>query len=214
MVDKEERFEIAQELRRTSYDSLGSETLQRALARVTEARDTSWRGVLRRLAELIELQPIDGNTSDGYHTFNELYHHRAVLFSVIVANFAARAWKSKLHADGTMYDGMFIVGIETPDGQATYHYDIDPYWNLFRCTELGCAPEWDGHTPNQAIERIGKLADLIDRPTCENLATKSADELLCSECGEHVDIAYMENADDYHARYCPNCGARVVSGDE
>lgn len=54
MVDEEERFEIAQELRRTSYDSMGSETLQRALARVTEARDTSWRGVLRRLAELIE----------------------------------------------------------------------------------------------------------------------------------------------------------------
>lgn len=54
MVDKEERFEIAQELRSTSCDSLGSETLQRALARVIEARDTSWRGIMRRLAELIE----------------------------------------------------------------------------------------------------------------------------------------------------------------
>lgn len=54
MVDKEERFEIAQELLRTSNDSLGRETLQRALARITEARDTSWRGVLRRLAELID----------------------------------------------------------------------------------------------------------------------------------------------------------------
>lgn len=47
------------------------------------------------------------------------------------------------------------------------------------------------------------VADLIDRPMCKNLATKSADELLCSECGEHVDIAYMENADDYHAKHCP-----------
>lgn len=55
-----------------------------------------------------------------------------------------------------------------------------------------------------------RLADLIDRPTCKNLATKAADELLCSECGEHVDIAYMESADDYHARYCPNCGAEVI----
>ena len=54
-----------------------------------------------------------------------------------------------------------------------------------------------------------RLADPIDRPTCRNLAIKPADELLCSECGEHVDIAYMENADDYHARYCPNCGAEV-----
>lgn len=55
-----------------------------------------------------------------------------------------------------------------------------------------------------------RLADLIDRPTCKNLAIKPADELLCSECGEHVDIAYMESADDYHAKHCPNCGAEVV----
>lgn len=41
----------------------------------------------------------------------------------------------------------------------------------------------------------------------------AADELLCSECGEHVDIAYMESADDYHARYCPNCGAEVCDED-
>ena len=104
-----------------------------------------------------EQEPITGETSDGYHTFNELYHHRAVLFSVIVANYPERAWKSKKHNDGTMYDGMFIVGIETPDGQATYHYDIDPYWDMFKCRVLDRAPEWDGHTPAQAIERIGKL---------------------------------------------------------
>lgn len=59
----------------------------------------------------------------------------------------------------------------------------------------------------------GTVADLIDRPTCKNLAIKPADELLCSECGEHVDIAYMESADDYHARYCPNCGAEVCDDD-
>lgn len=63
-----------------------------------------------------------------------------------------------------------------------------------------------------SIEAL-RVADLIDVPdagTCRNLATKPADELLCSRCGEHVDIAYMESADDYHARYCPNCGAEVV----
>lgn len=69
------------------------------------------------------------------------------------------------------------------------------------------------------IERAKKLAGLrviaglIDRPACKNLAIKPADELLCSECGEHVDIAYMESADDYHARYCPNCGAEVCDED-
>ena len=100
---------------------------------------------------------VTGDTSDGYHTFSELYHHRAVLFSVIVRDHADLAWKSRLHHDGTMYDGMFIVGIDTPDGQATYHYDIDPYWDMFECNELDRAPEWDGHTPDDAIARISAL---------------------------------------------------------
>lgn len=109
------------------------------------------------IAFLKEQEPITGDTSDGYHTFNELYHHRAVLFSVIVRDHKDLAWKARKHHDGTMFDGMFIVGIETPDGQATYHYDLDPYWDVFECKELECAPEWDGHTPAQAIERIGRL---------------------------------------------------------
>ena len=109
-------------------------------------------------APAVDAEPvITGETSDGYHTFNELYHHRAVLFSVIVKAFAERAWKGRQHHDGTMYSGMFIVGIDTPEGQASYHYDIDPYWDMFECRELERAPEWDGHTPAQAIERIGRL---------------------------------------------------------
>lgn len=166
--------------------------------------------IFEKLADLIEPCPIDGETSDGYHTFNELYHHRAVLFSVIVAAFDKRAWKSKLHADGTMYDGMFIVGIETPDGQATYHYDIDPYWDMFRCTELGRAPEWDGHTPNQAIERIGKLADLIDRPAIKPEPSGRA-YWRCPRCGAfNYRSAVTDCCGVIPAHYCANCGAEVV----
>lgn len=99
-----------------------------------------------------------GNLSDGYHTFNELYHHRAILFSVICNAMPDKAWKSKLHDTGDMYDGMFIVGIETPEGQATYHYDIEPYWNMFNVKEIEKAPKWDGHTPQVAIERIALLS--------------------------------------------------------
>lgn len=95
-----------------------------------------------------------GDISDGCHTFNELYHHRAVLFAVICNSYRELAWKSKLHDTGDMYDGKFIVGIETHEGQATYHYDIDPYWDIFKVKELPKAPRWDGHTPNEAIRRI------------------------------------------------------------
>lgn len=171
MITDNQRREIAQELRELRHTTYYREEVVENICDAISIADpaNTFRepeDVYKLLAELIEQQPIDGNTSDGYHTFNELYHHRAVLFSVIVENFAARAWKSKLHADGTMYEGMFIVGIETPDGQATYHYGMS-YWNLFRCKEVDRAPEWDGHTPDQAIERIGKLVDCkTDRPTC------------------------------------------------
>ena len=100
-----------------------------------------------------------GELSDGYHTFNELYHHRAILFSVICNTYPELAWKSKQHHDPAqpMYDGMFIVGIQTPEGQATYHYDVEPYWDMFRIKELETTPEWDGHTPDEAIRRIATL---------------------------------------------------------
>lgn len=113
------------------------------------------------LNKIKQKNKVNGNTSDGYHTFNELYYHRAVLFSVIVAMFPSLSWKSKKHHDGTMYDNMFIVGINTPEGQATYHYDVDTYWDMFNCRVLKNAPEWDGHDSNEAIERIASLKSLV-----------------------------------------------------
>jgi len=98
-----------------------------------------------------------GEVSDGYHTFNELYDHRAKLFSVICELYKDNAWKSRLHEDGTMYPGMFIVGIMTPRGPATYHYNIDPYWCLFNIQEFNRAIKWDGHTSDEAIDRILSL---------------------------------------------------------
>ena len=40
-----------------------------------------------------------GKISDGYHTFDELYFHRMILFSVICNTYKEKAWKSKLHDD-------------------------------------------------------------------------------------------------------------------
>lgn len=146
------------------------------------------------LADLIEPQSITGDTSDGYHTFNELYDHRAKLFSVIVRCFKDRAWKSKLHYDGTMYEGMFIVGIETPQGQATYHYDIDPYWSVFNCKELDRAPEWDGHTPDQAISRIASLRPSYDRAALLALADDLDYAGSAVENVAYIDQTFHESA--------------------
>jgi hypothetical protein len=98
--------------------------------------------------------------SDGHHTFGELYHHRAVLFSMICNQNKERAWKSLLHhnSEDEMFEGMFIVGINTPYGQVTYHYDL-PEWDLFKVKELDRAPKWDGSTPDDCIERMKKWSE-------------------------------------------------------
>ena len=99
-----------------------------------------------------------GEIDDGYHTFNELYEHRMMLFACLCNLFSKYAWRSKLHDDGTMFDGMFIVGISTPAGEATYHYDLK-YWPIFaHCKTLEKAPKFDGHTPKDVLDRLFNMS--------------------------------------------------------
>lgn len=101
--------------------------------------------LLKHFGEMLE-----DNTeamTDGFHSYKELYRQRAVLFAALCHAYPDKAWRSLKHADGTMFEGgWFICGIETPQGQYTFHYD-DTQWDLFYfCKTLDFAPEWDGHT--------------------------------------------------------------------
>lgn len=226
MITDEKRREIAGNLRELAANRhyvdefVAADTVGFYRGEAVEGFDSD---SLMEVADLIEPAPVTGDTTDGFHTFNELYHHRAVLFSFIVTCFPGASWKSMRHHDGTMYDGMFIVGIETPWGQATYHYDAEPYWDMFPCEELDRAPEWDGHTPDQAIERIERLARRLtdarggaraEIRSCWNvyddMAYGSCDNgFLCSVCGckvedeEHYSVSGVWN-------FCPQCGRTVV----
>ncbi len=92
--------------------------------------------------------------SDKWHTFGELYNHRMVLFLTIQKAHKETSWKSKKHHDGTMFDDSFIVGINTPKGQYSYHYNLE-FWDLFRdIEELENAPEYDGHKPKDIIRLL------------------------------------------------------------
>lgn len=53
-ISGEERRAIAKKLRYTANDDLGGHSLQKNLAAITKAEDGSWRGVMRRLADLID----------------------------------------------------------------------------------------------------------------------------------------------------------------
>ncbi len=108
-------------------------------------------------------------TCDGYHTFDELYEHRIRLF-ITLSNFIYRAygqpkkakgdmipWKSKVHSDGTVWDGWFVAGIGFDKGkQISYHLPIIR-WDELRVVTYDKAPEWDGHTPDDVLERLKNL---------------------------------------------------------
>ncbi len=102
-----------------------------------------------------------GDFSDGYHTFNDLYYQRAVLFATIVNTYSDISWKSFRHEDGKYcFDSngkWFIVGIDTPEGPYTYHYEKE-YWNLFKCEVLPRAKHFDGHTEKD----VTRLLSLIN----------------------------------------------------
>ena len=99
----------------------------------------------------------DNSLREDYHSMEELYTHRVMLFAFICNQNKDISWKSKVHEDGSMFDNMFIVGIETPQGQYTYHCKLS-FWNLFNVKELDKAPEWDGHKP----EDLGRLFSIIE----------------------------------------------------
>lgn len=152
---------------------------------------------------------ITEDTSDGWHTFKDLYHHRALLFSVIVSNYRDLCWKSKRHHDGKLLDWNFIVGIDTPWGQASYHYGMD-YWDLFDCKVLERAPYYDGYRADESVARIARLSELAKSTpeTCNNKEADTPSLFLCSECGYKNWDTY-EGSDSFN--FCPNCGRKVVS---
>jgi len=103
---------------------------------------------------------IDGNTSDGYHTFNELYEFRkaynVALFNEWASNGKCSVHKSWRHNDGELCfgGGWFIVVAVLPQGQISNHYEAKD-WGLFSVPETERALfEFDGHTGTDVVERL------------------------------------------------------------
>lgn len=111
-----------------------------------------------------------GEVSDGFHTFNGLYEQRMILFAALVKAYKSKAWKSYRHEDGEYCfgGGWFIVGIDTPEGSYTYHYE-SKYWDMFDCVDLPRAKHWDGHTEADAETRLMSLEQPHWIPVTERL---------------------------------------------
>jgi len=114
------------------------------------------------VAEERERMAVTENTSDGYHTFKELYEFRkiynAVLFNEWTSDGKYQIHKSKKHSDGEecFGGGWFIVMATLPTGQISNHYELKD-WDLFDCQERELADKWDEHTSQDVLTRLSSL---------------------------------------------------------
>jgi len=141
-----------------------------------------------------------------------------MLFAVIVKQNHDRAWKSLRHDDGELCfgGGWFIVGIDTPEGSYTYHYE-DNYYSLFDCEELERGKHWDGHTEKdvtrllslptiQPVATDTNVGDTISRQQAIDALDTAIEHYdgIAEECQKKADIErndYMDMRDDaYEAR--------------
>lgn len=116
--------------------------------------------------------------SDGYHTFGELYDHRIQLWITVCKlwlrnaqrydegqlNYFKPLWRTKVHSDGSTFDGWFLLGIskynlltEKQEEQLTYHLPISKWDECNFAYTLDKAPEYDGHTSVDVLERLKTL---------------------------------------------------------
>ena len=118
---------------------------------------------------------ITENTSDGYHTFKELYEIRkaynvalfnewgsqtiaekkvgGAIIKTVGKYLVHKSWK---HHDGELCfgGGWFIVVAVLPTGQISNHYKAED-WDLFNIPEVEKAPfPFDGHTTQDVIDRL------------------------------------------------------------
>lgn len=129
---------------------------------------------MHKARELIVVGPDSMEVSDGYHTFDELYDHRITLFIALcrVLDYTLPAdclpeeqsisvWRSKKHSDGEVCFGtgtQFVLGIGKEKGeQITYHIPIERWDETEFAETLEQAPEWDGHSSQEVLERLKTL---------------------------------------------------------
>ena len=148
-----------------------------------------------------------GELSDGFHTYDSLYFQRMILFATLVKTYPDISWKSYRHEDEELCfgGGWFIVGIDTPDGTYTYHYE-NKYWDYFHCVELYKAPHWDGHT-DKDVERLLSLVDdtTFDGRRFSDFEISSkfikAGDIVLEGDGPHFSYRILTSVDGKHWEY-------------
>lgn len=147
---------------------LSNEELSQRIKPLLPEAQRDPEGVTKALVSLVNQQTDDlkahapEDTSDGFHSFAELYMQR-MMYNVALFN----TWdlegqfdvhKSWNHSDGqpAFGGGWFIVVAELPTGQISNHYEAR-YWDLFQIEDREIPAEYDGHTPQDALNRLAEF---------------------------------------------------------
>ncbi len=94
--------------------------------------------------------------SDGYHTFEELYEHRHLLFINLLSIYDYCAFKTRRNQEGEELKGWFIAGLDLSFGQITYHMPMK-YWPHLAVREIESNADYDGHNSKDVLNRLGNL---------------------------------------------------------
>ena len=166
---------------------------------------------INAICEVAGVAEID-DLSDGFHTFRQLYYQRMMLFATIVRQNKDKAWKSLRHEDGELCfgGGWFIVGIDTPEGSYTYHYE-DNYYSLFDCEELERGKHWDGHTEKDVTRLLSLPKAQLSRegttsvqPVATDTNVGNNSEIPNSSKGHWIFVHPLQE-DDTGAYMCSEC---------
>lgn len=103
--------------------------------------------------------------ADGYKIVKDGRVEKTTLYitlcRALYSLYAGKVWRSKRHSDGEICFGtgtMFVLGIGSEKGkQITYHIPIERWGETEFAETLEKAPEWDGHSSDDVIERLKML---------------------------------------------------------
>ncbi len=94
---------------------------------------------------------VDGDLSDGYHTFDELYNHRCLLFLNLCLRDPENCyWKPD-------FVDWFCLYWETPEGQISYHIPETLLSYVEGKIKRDDHHLFDGHTSKDVVYRLQQM---------------------------------------------------------
>jgi hypothetical protein len=113
---------------------------------------------------IVELERATDVMDSAAHTLVELYDHRRALSRALMLLRPEVSWRSRAHhpTDEAIDVDRFVVGMDLPTGQITYHYRLEDWSDFDGVVERDHAPKWDGHSREDVVERLLAWVPTVD----------------------------------------------------